>query len=171
MARRPSKGVRRSHLAGLVVVSRVAGHCGGLAAPGTPPASTLSLRNFGIVCLLCSARLGANAADGLLRVAPPPRVATPPPQRRPRSFLAQSLDLTNPLKWGELEQVSHQGRFVLRGRPMTAGRALDAGRCPFASQARLDQTRDRCSEVASARLESGLDQRKVNPRQFRSLLT
>ena len=48
----------RSHLACLVVVARVAGPCGGLAASGTPPASALRLRDFGIVCFL--ARLGGR---------------------------------------------------------------------------------------------------------------
>ncbi len=84
-------------------MARAAGHCGGLAAPGTPPASALRLRNFGIVCLL--ARLvERKSRSRILRLALNAPAACDPPQCRPRSIVDPTATLrTRPwLPWGSV---------------------------------------------------------------------
>ncbi len=83
------------------MVARAAGRCGGLAAPGTPPASALCLRNSGMVCLL--ARLGwaqMSRTDPATRAQRPD--ASDPPQR-PATLLPRSRP--------RLQKPSEMGRF------------------------------------------------------------
>ncbi len=78
----------------------------------------------------CSARLGANAADGQLRLAPNAPAASDPPQRRPRSILRPNPTLR---KQAEIGRV-HTG-FLAAGRRLATGEAISAALVAVAREA------------------------------------